>query len=265
MIRQFRRWGYSPEAIAGGAAAEAARTPAPERNPRGGSWISAEDWTRIFTLWSTDPEYVDDRGALRTLRLRGPAPSLEALIARVEPSLTVEKVCNRMLKVGAVTMVGKKQVAASKAHAAFVYAPGSKEQSAHHMSVLNALLWNFEHNSNPPAGASLWVEVRATHSEFPESALTNYSPDLAKRATAIVQQEDAVMERVASSMRGRGKTVRAHFHTFFSAPPHQTGLRTHRRSNRVSTLGGEVAGEDGTTKSSNRGPSKARTVRKVRR
>src|SRR5262249_54420754 len=152
-----------------------------------------------------------------------------ALLRRVDSKLTVEEARNRMLSLGAARKVGQR-LAASTAHPTFTYAPGSKQQTAHHMSVLNALAWNFEHNTNPREGDLRWCERRASVYAFPERAVTAYNLDLSKRATAFLRQEIAVMQRVADSMRSRGPEHRAHVHIFFSAPAHPPNRRRPRDS-----------------------------------
>jgi hypothetical protein len=152
--------------------------------------------------------------------LRGAAPSIEALIKRVGCKLTVEETCALMLKVGAVRKVGRR-LAASTAHPVFLYPPRSKEQSAHHLSVLNALVWNFEHNSNLSGNALPWFERRATAQQFPEAALASFGVEMAKRATAFLQQEDALMQRLTKSAPS-ARHRRAHVQIFLSMPKHQS-------------------------------------------
>jgi hypothetical protein len=219
-MRTFTRWGYSPTALMRGIRTEAAQLPPVRRGPPRASWIEVEDWTRIGTVWSNDPDYVNELGTPLLLKLRGAAPSLESLINRAELKLTVEEARQRLLSVGAARMVGRR-LAAATAHPVFVYAAGSREQSAHHLSVLNALLWNFEYNANPAPGEAPWFERRATAPQFPAAALSTYNLDLAKRATVFLDQEDALMERLGNSMRSRDRKLRAHIHMFMSAPGHR--------------------------------------------
>jgi hypothetical protein len=220
MIQAFLRCGYSPQDIADQAAVETARIPQGVRRGGNGSRIDQDDWARVVTLWSTEPEYVDDNGAPRTLPIAGPPPSIEALLRRVDSKLTVKEACNSLLRTGAARKVGRRL--AVEAHPALVHPPGTDEQSAHHLRVLNALLWNFEHNANLTGRAVPWVERVATAQTFPESALTTYSVDAEKRAMAFLKQEDALMQRLVKSTGSKGQQLRAHLHVIFSAPEYES-------------------------------------------
>ncbi|MFL6600832.1 MAG: hypothetical protein ACJ8R9_05820 [Steroidobacteraceae bacterium] len=232
IIKAFLRCGYSPRDIGVRAKAEAARIARRVRPVGNGARIDQDDWARVVTLWSTEPEYVDEDGAPLILRIRGPAPSIEALVRRVESKLTLEEVCNGLLRAGAVRKVGRRL--AAEAHPALVYPSGSKDQSAHQLRALNALVWTFEHNSNLNPNAVPWVERWATAQVFPESAVTAYSLEATSRAMAFLKEQDALMQRLASSTKPEGRKVRAHLHVFFSAPQYHP-------SNHVSAGSDELA------------------------
>jgi hypothetical protein len=226
-MRAFFRCGYSLREFADAATVEAALIPR-EVRPNGiGSRTDQDDWHRIVTLWSTDPEYVDDNGAPRSLRIWGAPPSIQALLQRVDSRLTVEEACSSLLRAGAARRVGRRL--AAEAHPAFVHAPGSDEQSAHQFKVLNELVWNFEHNANLAGSAVPWVERQATAQVFPESALATYSLEALKRVMSFLQQEDALMQRLANSRQSEDPKVRAHLHVFFSAQGYPT-KRIQRKS-----------------------------------
>ena len=220
VLKTFLRCGYSAHDIGARAAIEAARI-APDVRPVGsGSQIEQDDWARVVTLWSTEPEYVDENGAPRVLRIRGPAPSIEALLQRVDSNLTADEACNSLLQTGAARRVGRRL--AARAHPALVFPPGSPEQSAHHLRVLNAILWNFEHNANLKGRDPAWVERRVTAQTLPASTLTSYSLEANERAMAFLAQEDARMERLVKTTPSDGRSLRAYLHVIFSAPEHDS-------------------------------------------
>jgi hypothetical protein len=54
-----------------------------------GSGCSADEAAHVITLWYMDSEYLGAHSRPVPLRLHGPAPSIEALIKRVNPRLSI--------------------------------------------------------------------------------------------------------------------------------------------------------------------------------
>jgi hypothetical protein len=173
-----------------------------------------DDWFQIMTLWSMDPEYVDEEGQPLALRIQGNAPSVEALLSRVGSRLPLKEACNQLLTTGVAKRVNRRLVAI--AHAPIVFPAGSAEQGAHHLQLLHSVLLNIEHNTAPPDG-SRWVERQAICHNFPESALAAYSEATSERAQNFLEQEDATMHRIATFTPSNGRYLRATVQILFSA------------------------------------------------
>lgn len=220
-IRTFLRWGYSPEAIVQGVIAESRHLPAIDADiARPGHWIDAEDWHRVVTLWSRQPQYVDEVGNPRPLPIWGAAPSIEALVREVKTTLSIREVCDGMLKAGAAKRLGQLMVAEG-IYPQFLYPPGALELGAHRLRVLHCLVKNFEHNTRQSSGSLRWIERCAIAQQFPEAAVEAYNLGAEKRVTAFLRQEDAIMDGIASSNSVTERTVRMHVHVFLSAPGHR--------------------------------------------
>ncbi len=213
-MRTLMRCGYSSEEVTQQCAAFGRQMRAPdERLPVEGK-ARQDDWVQILTLWSMDPDYVDAEGQPLALRIRGSAPSIEALLNRVGSHLTSGEVCDQLVTTGVAKRVNGRLVAV--AHAPIVFPAGSAEQGAHHLQLLYSVLLNIEHNSAPPDG-SRWVERQAICHNFPESALAAFSAAASQRAQIFLQQEDATMHRIATFTPSNGRTVRATVQLSFSA------------------------------------------------
>lgn len=176
--------------------------------------VSHDEWVQILTLWSLDPDYVDSEGRPLALKVRGAAPSIEALLKRVDSKLSLDEVRNQLLSTGVARKEKDRLVAI--AHAPIVFPTGSAEQSAHHLHLLHSVLHNIEQNAAPPDGA-LWVERQSICHHFPQSALAAYSTATAERAQKFLESEDATMHRIATFTPSKGRAVRATVHVIFSA------------------------------------------------
>ena len=218
-LRTLFECGYSQNAIVDRVSALARESKSRFRRPPEENRASRDDWVQIVTLWSLDPNYVDEDGQPRALPVYGPAPSVEALLKRVDSRLSPSEVCDQLLAKGVARRVGEQL--AVNAHAPIVFDPGTPEQSAYHLQMLHSVTRNIEHNSSPANGA-VWVERQAICHNFPESALPAYSTDTRKRAQAFLEVEDATMHRIATVTASNGRTVRATVHILFSA--RETGV-----------------------------------------
>src|ERR1700753_3902357 len=130
-MRAFIRYGYMPRDITKEFAAHGRRLSRAAKRPRQETPTKDDDWVQVLTLWTMDPEYVDERGNPRVLRARGAAPSLEALVRRVDSKGTTQNVCRNLIRTGAARKVGTKYIAV--AHGPILFPSGSKDQAAYHL------------------------------------------------------------------------------------------------------------------------------------
>jgi len=249
ILRTLFECGYSQDAIVNRVSELAAQSnPIPRENR-----VSRDDWVQIVTLWSLDPNYVDDDGQPKTLSVHGPAPSVEALLNRVDSRLSLAEVCDQLLAKGVARQVGERL--AVNAHAPIVFDRGTSEQSAYHLEMLHSVSLNIEHNSSPANGA-VWVERQAICHNFPASALPSYSSATRKRAQDFLEVEDATMHRIATVTPSNGRAVRATVHILFSARETDVPADSSPRASRDSPQ------RDGVVKSR---PTRTRGGRKARR
>ena len=76
------------------------KEPAHEWDPADFAYVA--DLPHVLSHWYTDPKYTDSRGAPRPLCLRGPEPSLSALVKRVYPGADPGPVVAALLRTRAV-------------------------------------------------------------------------------------------------------------------------------------------------------------------
>jgi hypothetical protein len=214
LMRSFDRGGYSVEDVARQCQI-LARSFQSHRHPgRQDDGVSRDPWFQILGLWARDPDYVDSQGRPLALRLRGSAPSIEALLKEVGSKLPPDEACSQLITTGAARKVKNRLVA--NEHVPIVFPPGSAEQSAYHLQLLHSVLLNIEHNAASPE-RSLWVERQAICHNFPASALGAYSVAMTKRAQNFLESEDATMHRIASFAPSSDQTMQATVHIFYSA------------------------------------------------
>jgi hypothetical protein len=214
LMRSFDRGGYSVEDVARQCRILARSFQSHRQLGRNDAGVSRDPWFQILGLWARDPDYVDAEGRPLALRLRGAAPSIEALLKEVGSKLSPDTACNQLVSTGVARKEGGRLVAIE--HAPIVFPPGSAEQSAYHLQLLHSVLLNIEHNAVSPEG-SLWVERQAICHNFPTSALGAYSVAMTKRAQNFLESEDATMHRIASFAQSTDQPMQATVHIFYSA------------------------------------------------
>jgi hypothetical protein len=214
LMRSFDRGGYSVEDVARQCRILARNFGSHRQRGRNGAGLSRDPWFQILGLWARDPDYVDSEGRPLALRLRGAAPSIEALLKEVGSKMSSDEACNQLISTGAARKEGTRLVAIE--HAPIVFPPGSAEQSAYHLQFLHSALLNIEHNAASPQEA-LWVERQAICHNFPASALSAYCVAMTKRAQNFLESEDATMHRIASFTPSNDQPVQATVHIFYSA------------------------------------------------
>jgi hypothetical protein len=151
----------------------------------------------VFTLWAADPECVDRDGRPRPLPARGPAPSVESLLMRVRPDLSLEEALAFFRRTRSLRRVGRKLVPTNIEDDSVIHSPQSQSQGLHHVLVTNQLLRNFEFNSKPRRRGQRWPERVAECSEFPVDELPSFISKFAERARPMMKSYNHDMARIA--------------------------------------------------------------------
>lgn len=174
------------------------------------------DTGHVLTLWESDPDYVDEEGKPRALPIRGPAPSVEALVKRARPTLPLEEALDFFRRTHALRKVGRKLIPTDES---IIHSPQSKTQSTHHLLVLNQLLRNFAFNAKVRPGDPRWTQRVVESPNFPVNELPFLIAEVAERANRFLKSYDHSLARIARRAPPDTARVRAAINLFFAVDP----------------------------------------------
>jgi hypothetical protein len=203
-VRVLGRCGCAAPDILAAFAAACERLPTPKMPVRSGPQREISNAPHILTLWFSDALYVDRTGAPIALPLRGPAPSLEALVERVDSALKVEEAAGYLLRSRTVIRRGARYVPRRRAlslrgaQGAVVF---------RNLRSLVGLLRTLENNLQPKRTTRSWFEYSAENHAFPASARVAFDERLDELAMKFLQTLDADMHRRESERSPSEKTV----------------------------------------------------------
>ena len=148
-----------------------------------------DDLPHVITLWHTDPQYLDARGAPLPLPLRGRGCSLHALIERVLPDEDPKSVVRSLTRLQGVR------------HRRGLYVPSGRyvtyprdSARVHGLAALLRMLRTVERNVTGPRAGSL-LERSAVNPSFPVSELPAFHQRAEKYADDFLSTMDAAMRR----------------------------------------------------------------------
>ncbi len=158
----------------------------------------------ILTVWFSDTLYLDRAGRPIRLRARGAAPSLEALIRRVDPTLDVPDVLRYLKRTNALKRHGS------------LYAPrrrvlslrGHQPVSFRNLRSLVGLLRNLDHNLRPKSTARSWCEYSAENPASPARARAALDTRLDDVGMKFLHEMDTYMHRREVERAPGERTVR---------------------------------------------------------
>jgi hypothetical protein len=206
------RAGYSRAAIARAVKTAAVSIPQSVRATARGSRADLADAGHILTLWAQDPDYLLPNGTLRPIPARGPAPSIEALVARVTPRLTFQEGWSQLDRTSTLRRVGTRYVPRDEA---IIYLGDRQLLAANTLRVLNACLQNLEHNAERGASEP-WYLRSAQHADFPLAAVNGYLDESIQRGMQFLKAEDGVMLRVAKTAPSTRQRRRVSVNLFYA-------------------------------------------------
>ena len=159
----------------------------------------------LLTLWSQDPRYLLPNGALRPLRVRGPAPSIEALVRSLGVNLTIEQAMSSLKASKALRRVGAKYV--PRESWVVAYPSNSPAQLAHHMQALVEFLRTLQHNTRARRRSDRWFQFAALNPFVPAKQFANINRYLRKAGIAFLKDKDALMHRMARDRKSGESTI----------------------------------------------------------
>jgi hypothetical protein len=161
--------------------------------------------SHILTVWFSDTLYLDRAGKPIWLPVRGAAPSLEALVARVDPTLDVEDLVRYLRRTKALRRDGTR------------YAPRRRILSLRgaqgpevfrNLRSLVGLLRTLEHNMQPKRATRSWFEYWAENPAFPLRARAAFDTRLDDLGMKFLHAIDTDMHRRERERAPGERTVR---------------------------------------------------------
>lgn len=204
-VRVLARPGNNPDQLA------EAFTAACQRIPRAwaatGSRIHRElrEASHVLSVWFSDPMYTDHTGAPRKLPLRGAAPSLEALVHRVDRTLRASDVLEYLMRTQVVRRSGTRYV--PKTRILSLRGAGGPGHCRDLRSLLG-MLRTLEHNQLPREQARSWFEFFAENPNFPLRARAAFDIRLDRAAFQFLHALDADMLRCERARKPGEPTTR---------------------------------------------------------
>lgn len=223
------RCGSSPRLMAQAFAAACARIPETVAVAARRSERELREASHILTVWFSDPMYLDRWGRPLRLVARGPAPSLEALIRRIDPTLDVTEVLNYLRRRRSVKKYGNRYAPQSRA---VVLRGAQGPFNDRNMRSLRAMLGTLEHNTQPEPEAPGWFERFAENPAFPKRARSAFAVRLEEEAMKLLRSQDSGMHREELKRRPGEPVVRMGVGVYRfeeEVPPAAAKPRTKRR------------------------------------
>ncbi|MHB8813512.1 MAG: DUF6502 family protein [Steroidobacteraceae bacterium] len=163
------------------------------------------DATHVLTVWFSEPAYLDSAGMPRPLTLRGPRPSLETLVAGINPGLDPGAVLTYLIKGRALRRRGARYVPRSRA----LSLRGMRGPNEfRNLRGLVAMLRTIEHNSRPRRQAPSWFEFSAENPRIPKRACRKFDKFVSIRAMRYLYDADSELRRLELTCKPGEPTVR---------------------------------------------------------
>jgi hypothetical protein len=201
----------------------------PENLFRSGQTLNHEllESGHVLSVWLSDPNYLDQQGQPLPIRLRGAAPSLEALIDRVSSGLQIEQVVKYLVRTGSITKVGRRYAVRRTSVSV------SREPElayAHGLQTVLALLHTIENNAPPIQDRHLCFEFTAGNTRFPTRLRGEFDTRLRRLGMDFLRRLDADMRRAEDSRRPGEPTLRMTVGLFQSEENnHRPSIRASRK------------------------------------
>lgn len=167
-----------------------------------------EDIAHIVTLWHSRKEYLFE-GRPRRLPLRGPAPSIEALVIRVNPTLDPRAVIKHLLETATIKKVARQYTPVRR----WLRYRNTPFNAAHQLRRTLGLLTTHDHNATKARQRGRF-EQTSDCPVFPVSALPALKRFIKDRLQPVLEELDAFMDRRAQARRPGEPTLRVAIGTY---------------------------------------------------
>jgi hypothetical protein len=204
-VRVLARCGCSPSDILKAFRDACERLPKKNLAGRGNARRELSNASHILTVWFSDTLYLDRAGKPIGLAVRGAAPSLEALVARVDPTLDVHDLVRYLRRTRAL----KREGSLYKPRRRILSLRGAQGPEVfRNLRSLLGLLRTLEHNMQPKRSTRSWFEYWAENPAFPVRARAAFDKRLDDLGMKLLHTIDTDMHRRERERAPGERTVR---------------------------------------------------------
>ena len=204
-VRVLARCGCSASDILAAFRDACERLPTKNQGERNTAQRELRNASHILTVWFSDALYLDRSGKPIALPVRGTPPSLEALVARVDPTLDVEDLVRYLRRVKAL----KREGSFYRPRTRILSLRGAQGPEVFRaLRSLVGLLRTLEHNMQPKSATRSWFEYWAENPTFPVRARAAFDTRLDELGMKFLHAIDTDMHRCEVERRPGERTVR---------------------------------------------------------
>lgn len=204
-VRILARCGCSPSDILEAFSNACDRLPKRKAISRTRTRRELSNASHILTVWFSDAAYLDHGGNPIWLAARGTAPSLEALVNRVDPTLDVDELVCYLLRTKALKRRGARYVPTRRT---LSLRGAEGPEVFRNLRSLVGLLRTLEHNMQPKRATRSWFEYFAENPAFPVGAREAFDTRLDDLGMKFLQRIDSDMHRRELGRAPGERTVR---------------------------------------------------------
>lgn len=204
-VRVLARCGCSAADILQAFREACERLPKEKPATRGGAQRELSNASHILTVWFSDTLYLDRAGKPIGLPVRGAAPSLEALVTRVDPTLDVDDLVRYLRRIKALKREGARYTPRRR----ILSLRGAQGPEVfRNLRSLVGLLRTLEHNMQPKRATRSWFEYWAENPAFPARARAAFDTRLDDLGMKFLHAIDTDMHRREVERAPGERTVR---------------------------------------------------------
>jgi hypothetical protein len=172
----------------------------------------------VMTAWYPDAPFVDGTGQPVPVKFRGPAPSFEALVCKVDRTLDAAVVLKYLIRAGSVRRHRGRYWAVNRV---VILRDIAGPRDMRSLRGLEAMSRTAEHNLMPATDGPGWMERTAYNARIPVRTLPDFAIHFELHGMALLTNIDAWMHNAASEAREGEPTVELTVGVYHSQKEHE--------------------------------------------
>lgn len=197
--------GASPATLQKEFAAALTQVKLPKARPDPARTALLAEAPHVLTHWYTDPAYLDAKGQPRPLPLRGKAPSIQALIKRINRTADVQAIAGLLLRSSVLKRRGTRYVPTGRK---IVFDPKDVSASLRALTGIDGISRTLDYNLRQRGKRPGLFEYTAVNPHFPVAMRASFDRRLWARGMDFLQEVDSEMKRWELRAPAKGKRVK---------------------------------------------------------